>query len=180
MKYLVVTIFLFFIVLQGCKNKDNDSQVITLDLTGKLSSEPFNLNEHVTELKMVRLETNENSLIRYFRGHAGEKFIINIDNDKVILFSSTGKYIRTITQKGNGLYEFERSMPGLLIKMKRSFYFMTDIKITSLILILTVCNLKEMFRFRDMDTILSKMILVNDSILSVLPAMFAEYWIFIL
>ena len=174
MKYLVVTIFLFFIVLQGCKNKDNDSQVITLDLTGKLSSEPFNLNEHVTDLKMVRLETNENSLIRYFRGHAGEKFIINIDNDKVILFSSTGKYIRTITQKGNGPHEFKQIDAWTVDKDETHFLFHDRYKNYIFNFNLNSLQFERDVPFEE-HGYLSKMILVNDSILSVLPAMFAEY-----
>lgn len=106
MKHFAIAFLILFIALQGCNKQDNDSQLTTLNLTGKLSDETFDLSKHVIDVKMVRLETNESSYIQDFRGHVGEKYIINIDMNKVILFSSVGEYIKTIMKKGRGLQEF--------------------------------------------------------------------------
>jgi hypothetical protein len=96
MKNCVTFILMFLLAMKGCKSPVEDSQIVSVDLTSIPCSLQFNLNEYVDDLKIIRLESKDSSLIRYFSGHVGEKHIISVERDKIIQFTTKGEFARII------------------------------------------------------------------------------------
>ena len=175
MKYCVIFVVLFFcMTLGGCKNRGNFSDVITVDLTNHADFVNTSLNEFITDLKRTRLETNDSSLISYFSGYVGDKYIIAVNDDNVILFSSMGEFIRAITTKGKGPEEFTQ-IDAWTVNKDETFFLFHDIAKNY------ICNFnldsqqfEENIPFED-HGYLSNMVLINDTLLSILPGMFSEY-----
>jgi len=174
MKYLLITILAFCLVQGACRNKAENSHITTVDLTGRYNSLQFNINEHVSGLKMIRLESNDSSLIRYFSGHVGEKYIIAMERGKVLLFSSMGEFIRTIAKRGKGPGEFTQIDAWVVDENENFFLYHDAGKDYICSYNLNSKQLEENIPFED-HGYLSGMILLNDTILSVFPSLFSEY-----
>ena len=58
----------------------------------------------------MKLETNNEILLGQYTNYlVGEKYIITIDNDKILQFSNNGRFLRTLAKAGNGPDEFLRA-----------------------------------------------------------------------
>ena len=101
-----MTLFIL-IFLSVCQyNKDNSENITEIDLTENYKDTIIKLEDFASDIKLVRLETNENSLFGHFRGHIGKKHIIIIGWEKILQFSGDGKFICVIAEKGKGPGEF--------------------------------------------------------------------------
>ena len=175
MKHLLFIILIFCSVTGGCKkNQVENTHIITIDMTEDLKEVPFNLNDYVTDLKVIRLETNENTLMRYFSGFVGDKYIIAIENDKVLLFSSKGKFLKTITTKGKGPQEFTQ-IDAWTVDENEDFFIYHDLGKNYI----NKYNLhnyqfEETIPFQD-NGYLNNMLFIDDTTLTVLPGMFSSY-----
>ncbi len=174
MKYYLISILIVFLALAACDDKLNDSQLIQVDLTDRHKTIQYNLNEYVSDLNLIRLETNNNSLIRYFRGHVGENYIIALERDRILLFNSAGRYIKTIAKRGKGPGEFAQ-IDAWVVDEKENFFLYHDVGKDY------ICNYKlnkqqqeENIPFEDRGY-LSRIVLVDDTTLSILPGMFTQY-----
>ena len=174
MKYFLLTILVFCLALEACNTRAEYSDITTVDLTGRHNSMQFNLNEHASDLKIIRLESNDSALIRYFWGHVGEKYIISVERDKVLLFTSRGEFIRTISSRGKGPGEFTQ-IDSWIVDENENFLLYHDYQKNY------ICNYNlnsqqwdENIPFED-HGYLGGMVLVNDTILSILPSLFSEY-----
>lgn len=99
-------IFLVFCFLQiNCWSQKNT--LPTVDLQNPKQKKVVKLSEMLSNLSLVKLETSKDILIgegtKYL---VSEKFIITAGSDKILLFSNTGKYIRTIAVTGKGPNEY--------------------------------------------------------------------------
>lgn len=170
----MIFIVISLLVLKGCKSPVEDSQIVTVDLTGKPGTIQLNLNEYVNDLKIVRLESNDSALIRYFSGHVGEKHIISLERDKIILFTSKGEFVRIIAKRGKGPGEFTQ-IDAWIVDENENFFLYHDIRKNYICKYnLNNLQLEEDVPFED-HGYLSQMVLINDSTLSILPSMFSEY-----
>lgn len=174
MKYTLITILVFCLVMQGCKDRIEDSQVITVDLTGKPDVTKFNLNDYVTDLKLIRLEANDSSLIRRFSGYVGEKYVISMEREKVLLFNSDGEFLQTIARRGKGPNEFTQIDVWVVDENENFFLFHDDRKSYIFKYNLNNQQPEENIQFEEHGS-LSRMVLINDTTLSILPGMFSEY-----
>jgi len=105
-RFLSITLILY--LLTGCNSTDKSVEK-SLRLYVDLDVPSTPLNELFDSIKVIPLETNDNSLIVY-------PVQINIYNDTICLFdnhtktisifSLNGKFIRTIGNKGNGPGEY--------------------------------------------------------------------------
>jgi hypothetical protein len=174
MKNYVIFIVIFLLALKGCKSPVEDSQIVTVDLTSKPSTLQINLNEYVDDLKIVRLESNDSSLIRYFSGHVGEKHIISIERDKIILFTAKGEFVRTIAKKGKGPGEYTQ-IDAWVVDKNENFFLYHDVQKNYICKYnLNTQQLEENIPFEDHGFV-SRMVQINDTILSILPSMFSKY-----
>lgn len=174
MKYTLITILIFSLALGGCKNQTDDTHLISVDITSRPNDLQINLNEYVDDLKIVRLESNDSSLISSFSGHVGEKYIISIERDRVLLFNSEGEFSHAIAKRGKGPGEYTQ-IDAWAVDENENFFLYHDIRKNY------ICNynlnnqrLEENIPFEDHGS-LSRMVLINDTVLSILPGMFAEY-----
>lgn len=174
MKYYLISILIVCLAFAACDDKVNDSQLIQVDLTDRHKAIQYNLNEYVSDLNLIRLETNDNSLIRYFRGHVGEDYIISLERDYVLLFNSEGRFIRTIAKRGKGPGEFTQ-IDAWVVDENENFFLYHDVgKSYFRNYILDKQRWEENIPFED-HGYLSRMLLVNDTTLSILPGMFSQY-----
>jgi hypothetical protein len=94
----------------GCKRSipviGEQNTIEEIDLINKITENQFLINRITDELRLIKLETNSNSFITYFSGFIGRKHIISFNQDKVILFSSSGDYMYTIAKNGKGPNDF--------------------------------------------------------------------------
>ncbi len=175
MKYTLIPILIFFLALEGCKNQVEDTQIISVDMTSRPNDLlQLHLNEYISELKVTRLETNESSLISSFSGHVGEKYIISIERDRVLLFNSNGEFSRAIAKRGKGPGEYTQ-IDAWAVDENENFFLYHDIR-KNYIFNFNLNNqrLEENIPFED-HGLLSRMVLINDTVLSILPSLFSEY-----
>jgi len=109
-KVIATILILGTIAIIGCQEnpppKVDQGGIIKIDLTQDIPEKPFIINSITGDLRLIKLEANSNSFIKYFNGFIGKKYIISINQDKVILFSSTGTYKGTIANYGKGPNDF--------------------------------------------------------------------------
>ena len=96
---------LCLLIFVQCKEEAKEFPV--LDLDGSHPTKTLAISDLVTNLRAVRLETTEESLLpAFFNYLAGEKYIITYSRDNIMQFTSQGKFIRILSKKGNGPGEF--------------------------------------------------------------------------
>lgn len=91
--------------LNSCMKKDGPVPLI--DLTNVTQSVSLNLSDLVSDIKIIRLETSEASLIgadRHFI--VGENYIICYSMQNILQFDAEGKFIRCLAISGKGPFEF--------------------------------------------------------------------------
>jgi hypothetical protein len=111
MKRAIVLISALVIISSfGCQRKPSpkveQGGIIKIDLTKDIPEKPFVINSITEDLRLIKLEANSNSFIKYFNGFIGKKYIISFNQDKVLLFSSTGAFKCTIAKYGKGPNDF--------------------------------------------------------------------------
>ncbi len=174
MKTSLFAILMIFIALASCNNQVENTQLITVDMTGSLNTLPLHLNDYVSDLKVTRLETNNGSFINYFSGHVGDKYIISTIGDQVLLFNIDGGFICTIANKGKGPGEYTQIDAWAVDDNEKRFLYHDIGKDYIYQFDLSNQQAAENIPFKD-HGYLSEMILLNDSVLSILPDVSSEY-----
>lgn len=173
---IATIIILGTIATIGCQNKApqkvDQGGIIKIDLTQDIPERPFVINSITGDLRLIKLEANSNSYINYFNGFIGKKYIISINQDKVILFSSTGTYKCTIANYGKGPNDFI-GIDGWDVDSEEKFLFFHDYGRTYI----NKYNLKtEKFEdnipFKDKVRI-TNLQLINDTSICVLPYVYS-------
>ncbi len=161
----------------GCQkitsHKVEQDGIIKIDLTKNIYEKPFIINSITGDLRLIKLETNSNSYIKYFNGFIGKKYIISFNQDKVILFSSTGTYNCTIANYGNGPNDFT-GIDGWDVDSEEKFLFFHNYGRTYI----NKFNLKtESFDVsipvKEMGRI-TNLLLINDTSLCILPYAYSD------
>ena len=115
MKYLfdLVLVFLF---LTSCKEEkkpfsttysEGDNEIRTFQLNTYTDTIPLKLTDIAGDFRIVRLETTDSCLVSMFNLQVNEKYIIILSMDKLVLFDSNGKYLRTLANEGRGPDEYQ-------------------------------------------------------------------------
>jgi hypothetical protein len=121
----LILLILFFSVSCSQKKENVPYQILSLQET--TSSKDLKLSDIMTDIKIVPLETNKESLIgAYSKFVIGEKYIICITREKVLQFSSSGQFLRCLTNAGRGPEEFLDIMCYQVDQKERDFYFSED------------------------------------------------------
>ena len=177
MKNLVfsTSFLLLNILVWSCRNASgplNETSVI--DITGKCSEMTLKLEDIAEDIKLIRLETDKNAMIRYFRGYVGEKNIVSVDREKILQFSSDGQFIRVIAINGLGPGEFGQ-IDAWDVDENEHFFLFHDVGKNYI----SKYNL-DSFKFENNIPFtdkgyLSNILTVNDTLLIILPGMFSNY-----
>jgi hypothetical protein len=129
LKVIATILILGTIATIGCQDnpppKVDQGGIIKIDLTQDIPEKPFVINSITGDLRLIKLEANSNSYIKYFNGFVGKKYIISINQDKVILFTPTGTYKCTITNFGKGPNDFI-GIDGWDVDSEEKFLFFHD------------------------------------------------------
>lgn len=129
-------IFLLFFIcavclLTGCKKKENNNRNIpelpvhlSMEKIDKVKSEEA-LSSITSGLLYIPLETTEQALIRNIQMAVflRDGNLLVSDKSQILLYDVNGKFIRTISQKGNGPADFTR-LNGLVADPRRGGFFM--------------------------------------------------------
>ncbi len=102
---LVSVILILCLVAYSCST--TDSSVVDVDLTREGGGRVLHVNELMTDVKLVKLETGEGHLIGgYYQLFVGEKYILTLMDKSILQFDINGKFIRSLGRQGKGPGEF--------------------------------------------------------------------------
>ncbi|HLO58611.1 MAG TPA: 6-bladed beta-propeller [Bacteroidales bacterium] len=139
-------------------------------------SRVINLSEMLTDIRTVRLETTDETLlgnnIQYL---VGDHYIVSIDNDKIVQFTDSGKFVRILAKAGKGPGEFLRVDAFALDDLNNILYInhRGDQKHISAY-DLNTGILSARF-LTGIENIISRIDVVNDTTLLIVPRMNKEY-----
>lgn len=172
---IVFAACLSFIIFSCSHQKETADSNVTfhIDLTKEYTQKPLVLNALSEDIRMIHLETNEHSLLKWFQGHVGDNFIIALQQEKMVLFTGEGQYIRTIAKRGKGPLEFQQ-VDAWAVDQKEEFFYYHDIKKDYVFKYSLATGDHEKLPFEDKGY-LSQMIIVNDTTFALLPDRFANY-----
>lgn len=163
--------------LIGCKqyNKHESSErITTIDVTQKADEISIDLSDLSDNIKLVKLETNEESLIEYFYGIVGDKYIISINENNILQFSSDGSFIGTIAVRGGGPNEFNQ-LDAFVLDDKERFLMYHDISRSNIFKYnLDKREYEKPIPFELIDSF-NGMVAINDTTLAILTGRFSKY-----
>jgi hypothetical protein len=170
------TIILFTICLTliNCSPSKRTIPIINLQNTNQLKV--INLSEMLEDIHVVQLETLDEILLgedAYYL--VSEKFIITIDKDKILQFSGTGKYTRTLAKAGKGPDEFLRA-EAFALDDKNGILYLNHRGDSKNIIVYNLKNGERIKRIpTGVDNLISQISLLNDTVLVIAPRMNQEY-----
>lgn len=175
MKKLLLNAFLFSALIISCTNSDKKTDEFrVIDFTINYPEEEFRINDFSENIRVVRLETTDSSMFNsYSRSYVGDKYIVIFDRDKILQFSADGKFIKTIAFRGNGPGEFVNVDSWFADKNETNLYYHDATKKSIVKYNLEKRQSESIIPFKDEGN-LSKMILINDTLVSALPSRFTE------
>lgn len=96
------------LMISGCGggNSIGSTDPVIIELRKGVMAEPVGLSEIAQDIRLIRLETSDKSLIRNFNGYVGERHIISVGQAVIHLFSSDGAFIGEVSRRGKGPGEF--------------------------------------------------------------------------
>ncbi len=101
-KWLII-----LILVQSCTSSTPEEKLRIMDLDKDYPGKDVSLSEIMQDIRIVALETKEESLIpSNFRHYLGDKYIFIFTRDNILQFSSDGKFVRNLANAGKGPGEF--------------------------------------------------------------------------
>ncbi len=101
----ITGIIILCLLLFSCNSKETTLPLV--DLTSVTGNHILHLNELIKDIRLVRLETDEDILVpRFYQSIVGQKYILIIGRDAVLQFDTDGNFIRTVAKQGKGPGEF--------------------------------------------------------------------------
>jgi hypothetical protein len=117
--------FLVAFSITGCLNNQVDSGLKVLNFQETTNSVNLALSDIMFDAHLIALETNDQSLIGpWAKYHIGEKYIIAVTLEKILQFSSNGKFIRCLSTVGRGPDEFTDIACSQVDKAEENLYFL--------------------------------------------------------
>jgi hypothetical protein len=164
------------IIITSCTGRTHQKPVPVIDLQNPGGTKDLYLSELLDDIHVVKLETaDEITLGQYTNYLVGERYIITIDDEKILQFSTNGEFLRTLAKAGNGPDEFLRAN-AFALDDKKDILYINHRGDSRHILIY---DLKTDGRVRRIptgaDNIISRIIVSGDSILTIVPRMNKDY-----
>ena len=172
------TIMLIFllILLTSCTGGNRQKPVPVIDLQNPRDTRDIYLSELLDDIHIVKLETGDEILLGQYTSYlVGEKFVITIDENKILQFSNNGGFLRTLARAGNGPDEFLRAEVFALDDNNDILYVNHRGDSRNIL----TFDLKTGNRLKriptGVDNLISQIIVSGDSILTVVPRMNKDY-----
>ena len=164
------------IIITSCTGRTHQKPVPVIDLQNPDGTKDLYLSELLDEIHIVKLETADEILLGQYTNYlVGERYIITIDNDKILQFSSKGEFLRTLAKAGNGPEEFLRA-EAFALDDKNEILYINHRGDSRHI---TAFDLKTGERIKriptGVDNLISQIIVSDDSLLTIVPRMNKEY-----
>jgi len=160
------------LTLISCSSEEESLPIVDLHNTQR--SKVIKLSELITDISVVRLETSSETLLGQYAQYAvSNKHIVTIDNEKILHFSSEGKYIRTLARGGKGPEEFVR-VDAFSLDDENEILYINHRGDTKNIIAYDLKNGERIKRIpTGVDNIISNIISIEDS---ELVFKFKSYW----
>ncbi|MDX9930678.1 MAG: 6-bladed beta-propeller [Bacteroidales bacterium] len=169
-----LAVIMMALSLSNCVSRNDGTGLFTVNLTKTLPGVSLNLNAIADSITLIRLETAEQCLIRDFSGYVGKNHIISVEPSKILLFSSDGKYLSQIARRGRGPGEFGQIDAWDVDEDEKSFvYHDTGKEYFARYDLEALCHV-DRISFTDRGA-LDAIVMINDSLIAVLPGMFTQY-----
>ncbi len=166
---------LFAIVLLMFECSPEKKSIPVIDLQNINQTKVVKLSDMLGDIYVVRLETSDGILLgedTYYL--VSEKYIITIDKDKILQFSGNGKYIRNLAKAGKGPDEFLRA-DAWALDDKKGILYINHRGDSRHIIVFDLGNGERINRISTgVDNLISQMIVLNDTVLAVMPRMNKE------
>jgi hypothetical protein len=175
-KMKTVRLIFLLILITSCNGRISQKPFPVIDLQNPGDTRDIYLSELLDDIRLVKLETNDEILLGQYTYYlVGERYIITIDNDKILQFSNNGRFLRTLAKAGNGPEEFLRA-EAFALDDKNDILYINHRSDSRNIL---PFDLKTGYRIKriptGVDNLISQIIVSGDSMLTVVPRMNREF-----
>jgi len=175
-----VLLFLTICILSiACTSEKKSTPII--DLKNATQTKQVNLSEMLYDISIVRLETSKEIMLsEYAYFLVNERYIVAIDQEKILQFSREGKFIRVLALAGRGPDEFIRA-EVYDIDDKNDILYLSHRGDSEHIIAYNLKNGERIKKFPTrIENLLSQMFVVDDSTLVINANMNQEYNLFYL
>lgn len=164
------------IIITSCTGRTHQKPVPVIDLQNPGGTKDLYLSELLDDIHVVKLKTADEIMLGQYTNYlVGERYIITIDNDKILQFSGKGEFLNTLAKAGNGPEEFLRA-DAFALDDKKDILYINHRGDTRHILIYDLKTGKLVRRIpTGADNIISQIIVSGDSILTIVPRMNKDY-----
>jgi len=181
MKTLKNVLLLLTICITSIECTSEKKSTPIIDLQNINQNKLVNLSEMLYDINIVRLETSKDLMLSenaYFL--VNERYIVAIDQEKILQFSGEGEFIRELARAGRGPDDFIRA-EVYDIDDKNDILYMNHRGDSKHIIAYNLKNGERIKKFPSgIDNLLYQMIVVDDSTLVITARMNREYNLFYL
>jgi len=171
----IIKLAFVLLLVTSCTQRDN-KMIPTIDLQNPRKARVINLSELLDQIHIIRLETSDSTLLGPDTSYLiSDKFVISIDQDKILQFSLTGAFIRTLARAGNGPEEFLRP-EAYVLDVKNDILFINHRGDPHNIISYDLKNGQPINKFpTNVDNLISQILITQDSILTIVPRLNSKY-----
>ncbi len=171
-----IRLIILLILVTSCNGGIRQKPVPVIDLQNPDETRDIYLSELLDDIRIVKLETRDEILLGQYTNYlVGERYIIAIDNDKILQFSNNGVFLRTLAKAGNGPEEFLRA-EAFALDDKNDILYMNHRGDSHNILAFDLKTGERIKRIpTGVDNLISQIIVSGDSMLTVIPRMNNDY-----
>ena len=171
-----IRLIFLLILVTSCNGRISQKPFPVIDLQNPGDTRDIYLSELLDDIHIVKLETRDEILLGQYTSYlAGEKFIITIDDNKILQFSNNGGFLRTLARAGNGPEEFLRA-EAFALDDKNDILYINHRGDSRNILVFDLKTGNRLKRIpTGVDNLISQIIVSRDSMLTVVPRMNKDY-----
>ncbi len=172
----IIRLIILLILATSCTGGNRQKPVPVIDLQNPGETRDLYLSELLDDIRVVKLETADEILLGQHTNYVvGERYVITIDNEKILQFSNNGGFLRTLAKAGNGPEEFLRA-EAFALDDKNDILYINHRGDSHNILAFDLKTGERIKRIpTGVDNLISKIIVSGDSILTIVPRMNREY-----
>lgn len=163
------------LLVTSCTDR-NVRPVPSIDLQNPDRSGEIKLSELIGDIRVIKLETRDSIMLGPETGYLiSGKYIISVDQDKILQFSGDGAFMRILARSGNGPEEFVRA-DVYAMDTKKDILYINHRGDSHHIISYDLKDGRRSGRIpTGTDNLISQIIVSGDSILTIAPRMSKEY-----
>ena len=171
---IIGSAFILLLVI-SCADR-NVRPVPSVDLQNPDRSAEIKLSELIGDIRVIKLETRDSIMLGPETGYlVSDKYIISVDQDKILQFSGDGAFMRILARSGNGPEEFVRA-DVYAMDTKKDILYINHRGDSHHIISYDLKNGRRSGRIpTGTGNLISQIIVSGDSILTIAPRMSKQY-----